>query len=283
VIEKLGSGGMGVIYRAEDLTLGRQVALKFLPLPSSEAGPQMLSRFRREARAASALNHPNICTIHSVEDFAGQPVIVMELVEGETLAERLARGPLLLEKALPLAVQMAGAMAEAHGKGIVHRDLKPANIMLTKAGVKVLDFGLAKVEGAVPSGEDPPSQAGAILGSWHYMSPEQVQGKEADGRSDIFSFGCVLLEMLTGERAFPGDTAAGVMSAILTKGPDERFQSVRDLAFRSGRAFRRLRTSACAAVGWRAATTGLANGGGRDLRPDGGSRRPVGRPAVAIP
>ncbi len=260
VIEKLGSGGMGVVYRADDLKLGRQVALKFLPLPASESSPQTLERFQREARAASMLNHPNICTIHGVEEFAGQPVIVMELLEGETLAERLARGPLPLERALPLAIQMAGALAEAHHKRVVHRDLKPANVMLTKSGVKVLDFGLAKVERAVAVGENSPTQTtqvGAILGSLHYMSPEQVQGKEADARSDIFSFGCVLLEMVTGERGFTGDTAADLMSAILTKDPlervasattvspaihrilrhclekdpDERFQSARDLAF----------------------------------------------------
>jgi serine/threonine protein kinase/dipeptidyl aminopeptidase/acylaminoacyl peptidase len=246
---------MGVVYRAEDLKLGRQVALKLLPLPASEAGPQMLDSFRREARAASVLNHPNICTIYGVEEFAGQPVIVMEQLEGETLAERLARGPLPLGKTIPLAIQMAGALAEAHGRGVVHRDLKPANIMLTKSGVKLLDFGLAITEGSATLREEAALQAGTILGSFHYMSPEQVQGTEVDGRSDIFSFGCILLEMLTGERAFRGDTAAEVMTSTLTKDPlecvidrlspaarrilrhclekkpDDRFQSARDLVF----------------------------------------------------
>jgi serine/threonine protein kinase/DNA-binding winged helix-turn-helix (wHTH) protein/Tol biopolymer transport system component len=260
VTGRLGSGGMGVVYRADDLKLGRQVALKFLPILASEASPQVLERFQREARAASALNHPNICTIYGVEEFAGQPVIVMELLEGETLAARLARGPMPPEKALPLAIQIANAMAEAHHQRIVHRDLKPANVMLTKTGAKVLDFGLAKLERAVAVGDDTSTQTtqvGAILGSLHYMSPEQVQGKEADARSDIFSFGCVLLEMLSSEQAFTGDTSADVMSAILTsdpfervasaatiapalhrilrhcleKDPEERFQSSRDLAF----------------------------------------------------
>jgi len=260
VIEKVGSGSMGVVYRADDLKLGRQVALKFLPLPASAVSPLMLERFQREVRAASALNHPNICTIYGVEEFAGQPVIVMELLEGETLAEQLARGPVPPERALVLAIQIANALAEAHRQRIVHRDLKPANIMLTKSGAKVLDFGLAKVERAVAVGEDTSTQTtqvGAILGSLHYMSPEQVQGKEVDARSDIFSFGCVLLEMVSGERGFTGDTAADLMSAILTKDPlervasavtippaihrilrhclerdpEERFQSARDLAF----------------------------------------------------
>ena len=260
LIGKLGKGGMGVVYRAEDLKLGRQVALKFLSAPVAEASSQMRSRFQREARAASALNHPHICTIYGVEEFAGQPVIVMELVEGETLAVRLARGPLPLEAALPLAIQIAAALAAAHRKGIVHRDLKPANVMLTKTGAKVLDFGLAKIERSVPAEEETATQntqAGAILGTLQYMSPEQVRGQEADARSDVFAFGCVLLEMLTGARAFSGGTTADLMSAILTKdplkptasvtplppalerilrhclekSPDDRFQSAADLAF----------------------------------------------------
>jgi DNA-binding winged helix-turn-helix (wHTH) protein len=258
LIEKLGSGGMGVVYRAEDLKLGRQVALKFLPLPAKEASPPMLERFQREARAASALNHPNICTVHGVEEFVGRPVIVMELLEGETLAERLTKGRLTLEKALPLAIQLATALDAAHSKGIVHRDLKPANVMLTKSGLKVLDFGLAKMAQAI--GEDETAtevtEAGTILGTWQYMSPEQVQGKDADARSDLFSFGCVLLEMLTGTRAFAGDTPAHLAAAILTedplasagatpfspamagvirhcleKSPEDRFQTARDLVF----------------------------------------------------
>ena len=251
---------MGVVYRADDLKLGRQVALKFLPLAAREAPSGLLERFQREARAASALNHPNICTIYGVDEFAGQPVIVMELVEGETLQARLAKSPLTLEKALPLALQLAGALDAAHRKGIVHRDLKPANIMLAKSGVKVLDFGFAKVERAMAGPTETMTevtQAGTILGTWQYMSPEQAQGKEADARSDIFSFGCVLLEMLTGKRAFTGDTPADLISAIMTRDPlasaplaathppamasvirhcleksaEDRFQSARDLVF----------------------------------------------------
>ncbi|HEX4803613.1 MAG TPA: protein kinase, partial [Myxococcaceae bacterium] len=254
ILNKLGAGGMGVVYRAEDLTLGRQVALKFLPSATGGLAESltesMIRRFEQEARAASALNHPNICTIYGFEAAAGQPVIAMELVEGETLAARLAKRPFPLAQAISLATQITGALAEAHGKGIVHRDLKPANLMLTKAGVKVLDFGLAKVE-RIALGDPVP---GAMMGTLHYMSPEQVQGKEADARSDIFTFGLVLYEMLAGRRAFEGDTPAGVMAAILereapslgsaapaavdlvlrrclAKDPEERWQSARDLGF----------------------------------------------------
>ena len=251
VIDRLGGGGMGVVYRAEDLKLGRQVALKFLPQELAR-DPVALGRFQREARVASSLNHPNICTIYGVEECAGQPVIAMELVEGESLEARLARGPIPLEKALPLAIQMAGALDAAHRKGIVHRDFKPANVVITKSGAKVLDFGLAKMERAAAAGADavPVTQEGVILGTLHYMSPEQVQGKEADARSDIFSFGLVLHEMLVGRRAFHGENTAAVMAAILTaeapeikdpavmapvlqrclaKDPEERWQSARDL------------------------------------------------------
>jgi serine/threonine protein kinase/formylglycine-generating enzyme required for sulfatase activity len=212
VIEKLGSGGMGVVYRAEDLKLNRQVALKFLPLPVAEASPQMRERFRREARAASALNHPNICTIYGLEEFAGQPVIVMELVEGEPLTARLAHDRLTLEQALTLAVQVAGALDVAHRKGIVHRDLKPSNLMVdARDHVKVLDFGLAKL--TEPSTDE--SAAGAVFGTVAYMSPEQAEGKPVDARSDIFSFGLVLYEMVTGHRAFEGESAASILAALM--------------------------------------------------------------------
>ena len=250
ILNKLGEGGMGVVYRAEDLTLGRQVALKFLPSAGGDLTESMIRRFEHEARAASALNHPNICTIYGFEEAAGQPAIVMELVEGETLAARLVRGPSPLAQAISLATQITGALAEAHRKGIVHRDLKPANLMLTKTGVKVLDFGLARIE-RIALGDPMP---GAVMGTLHYMSPEQVQGKEADARSDIFTFGLVLYEMLAGRRAFEGNNPAAVMAAIvereapslgsaipaavdlvlrrcLAKDPEERWQSAGDLGF----------------------------------------------------
>jgi serine/threonine protein kinase len=217
ILERLGAGGMGVVYRAEDLKLGRQVALKFLPGPAGELPQSTLQRFDREARAASTLNHPHICTIHGLEDLGGQPAIVMELVEGETLAERLSKGPLLRTEALRLAIQIASALAEAHRKGIVHRDLKPTNIMLTHSGAKVLDFGLAKVETHLAPVDECVTIEGTILGTLHYMSPEQAQGKEADVRSDIFSFGVVLHEMITGKRAFEGANPTRVIAAILER------------------------------------------------------------------
>jgi Tol biopolymer transport system component/DNA-binding winged helix-turn-helix (wHTH) protein len=194
-IGELGRGGMGVVYRAEDLRLGRQVALKFLPFHVEKCPQAMRERFQQEARAAAVLNHPNICTIHGVEELAGQPVIEMELIEGETLAAHLARGPLPIGKALAAAIQIAAALEEAHRKGIVHRDLKPANIMLTPAGVKVLDFGLAQVERPTATGD-----GGA--GTPRYMSPEQASGKTVDSRTDIWAFGLVLFEMLTGKPLF---------------------------------------------------------------------------------
>jgi serine/threonine protein kinase len=254
VMQKLGSGGMGVVYRAEDLKLGRQVALKFLPRELvTDAGA--LGRFEREARAASSLNHPNICTIYGLEECDGQPVIVMELLEGETLEAILSRGALPVDRAVSMAIMMAAALDAAHRKGIVHRDLKPGNVMVGTFGLKVLDFGLAKMEGPVVlTLESPPhaTQRGSILGTLHYMSPEQVQGKDADASGDIFSFGVVLYEMLAGRRAFDGPNTARVMASILTldpkpidrpippalelvvrrclaKEPEERWQTARDL------------------------------------------------------
>src|SRR5215471_5197195 len=197
VIERLGVGGMGVVYRAEDLKLGRQVALKFLP-PELAGDPVSLRRFEREARTASVLNHPNVCTVYSVEECAGQPAIVMELLEGETLEQRLKGGPLGVDRALALAIPIAAAMEAAHRKGIVHRDLKPANVVITETGVKVVDFGLAKPVNAAPG----VTQHGAILGTPSYMSPEQMLGQEAGVLSDIYSFGVMLREM-TGESVAP--------------------------------------------------------------------------------
>jgi eukaryotic-like serine/threonine-protein kinase len=229
VLDKLGSGGMGVVHRADDLKLGRQVALKFLQFPADELPDSVLERFEREARAASALNHPNICTVYSVDNFAGQPVIVMELVEGETLEARLARGPLRQSEAIALAIQIAGVLAEAHRKGIVHRDLKPANVMLTKSGVKVLDFGLAKMERPVVESDQSIHQDGRIIGTLRYMSPEQAQGKETDARTDIFSFGVVLQEMLGGTTPLDPPALNRIVQRCLAKDPDERWQSAADL------------------------------------------------------
>ncbi|HLK64815.1 MAG TPA: protein kinase [Bryobacteraceae bacterium] len=218
VIEKLGGGGMGVVYRAEDLKLGRHVALKFLP-PELVGDANALSRFHREARAASALNHPNICTVYGVDEHCGQPLIVMEMVEGETLESELSRGPLPASKALALAIQIADALHAAHQRGVIHRDLKPGNILVTRSGVKLLDFGLAKICHAGDGSQV--TRERAILGTLHYMSPEQVQGKDAGAASDIFSFGLVLYEMIAGKRVFPGENSAIVMSAILTGEPPE--------------------------------------------------------------
>jgi DNA-binding winged helix-turn-helix (wHTH) protein len=236
VLERLGGGGMGVVYRAEDLKLGRQVALKFLP-PELVSDPVSLGRFEREARTASALNHPNVCTVYSVEECANQPVIVMELLEGETLEGVLARGALAHGDALRFANQVAGALDAAHRKGIVHRDLKPGNVILTTAGVKVLDFGLAK-NARLAAREV--TQAGAIVGTLRYMSPEQLRGNEADARSDIHSFGLMFYEMLTGNPAVEGQTPAlehaaiggalrQVLARCLAKDPEDRWQTARDL------------------------------------------------------
>jgi DNA-binding winged helix-turn-helix (wHTH) protein/predicted Ser/Thr protein kinase len=253
VLERLGVGGMGVVYRAEDQKLGRNVALKFLPEALAK-DPAALARFRREAQAASALNHPNICTIYGVEECDGKPVIVMEYIEGESLESMLKRGPIPVDRALGMAIQIASALDAAHRKGIVHRDLKPGNVFANWSGVKVLDFGLAKMERPPALGFEPPhvTREGAILGTLHYLSPEQAQGEPAEPRSDIFSFGVVLYEMLAGRRTFDGPNAAKVMAAILAlepaplggavppalelavrrclaKHPDERWQSARDL------------------------------------------------------
>lgn len=217
ILEKLGGGGMGVVYKAEDLTLGRPVALKFLPEELSR-DPQAMERFRREARTASALNHPGIVTIHEIgEDPAeGRAYIVMEYVEGQSLRQALAPGALPLDRALEVACQAAETLACAHEHGIVHRDLKPDNIMLAATGhAKVLDFGLAKL--IQPPGEETReavTRPGTVMGTVTYMSPEQVSGEPADYRSDIFSFGLVLFEMFTGRRAFAGK-AVDVMHSIV--------------------------------------------------------------------
>jgi hypothetical protein len=256
---------MGEVYRARDTRLDRIVAIKILPAQLS-SDPARKQRFEREAKAISGLNHPHICTLYDVGRQDGIDYLVMECVEGETLAKRLEKGPLPIEQVLKFGAQLADALDKAHHNGIAHRDLKPSNIMLTSAGAKLLDFGLAKPAGPFASGatlttaatqSTPVTAEGSIVGTFQYMSPEQIEGKELDGRSDVFSLGSVLYEMLTGVRAFPGKSQLSVASAILekepapiitlkpltppaldhtirrclAKDPEERWQTARDLQF----------------------------------------------------
>ncbi|HEX4438802.1 MAG TPA: serine/threonine-protein kinase, partial [Thermoanaerobaculia bacterium] len=230
VVAQIGAGGMGEVYKARDSRLERTVAVKVLPQHLSTSA-EVRQRFEREARTISQLSHSHICALYDVGREGETEYLVMEFLEGQTLSDRLARGPLPLPQTLRIAVEIADALDKAHRQGIVHRDLKPGNVMLTKTGVKLLDFGLAKAMAAAPqsgatslptvmgSRDANLTQEGTILGTFQYMAPEQLEGREADGRTDIFALGCVLYEMATGRKAFSGASQASLISSIMKEEP----------------------------------------------------------------
>src|SRR5271169_4895004 len=264
ILSAIGAGGMGEVYKARDTRLDRIVAIKVLPTHLADRS-ELRERFEREARTIASLNHPHICTLHDVGHQDEIEFLVMEYLEGETLAQRLAKGPLPLEQVLQYAIEISDALDKAHRKGVTHRDLKPGNIMLTKSGSKLLDFGLAKLKqeaspanvslSDLPTAKDPLTAQGTLLGTLQYMAPEQLEGKEVDARTDIFAFGTVVYEVATGKKAFEGKSQASVISAIMSsdpppmsslqpmtppaldrvvkkclrKDPDERWQNVRDV------------------------------------------------------
>src|SRR5438093_4456906 len=229
ILGAVGAGGMGEVYKARDTRLDRTVAVKVLPTDLS-ASPEARQRFEREAKTISQLSHPHICALYDVGSYEGTEYLVMEYLEGETLSDRLARGPVPLEQALRHGMEIADALDKAHRQGIVHRDLKPGNVMLTKSGVKLLDFGLAKLRqresepliwavSALATRGTPLTGEGTILGTLQYMAPEQLEAREADSRTDIFAFGAVLYEMTTGRRAFAGTSQASLISSIMGSEP----------------------------------------------------------------
>ena len=228
ILSSIGAGGMGELYRARDTRLDRIVAIKVLPAHLADRS-ELRERFEREARTIASLNHPHICTLFDIGQQDGVDYLVMEYLEGETLAQRLLKGPLPLEQVLQFAIEISDALDKAHRKGVTHRDLKPGNIMLTKSGTKLLDFGLAKLKQEVapanaqfsqlPTANDPLTAQGTIVGTLQYMAPEQLEGKDVDARTDIFSFGAVVYEMATGKRAFEGKSQASLIAAILEREP----------------------------------------------------------------
>src|SRR5246127_4793777 len=228
ILSAIGAGGMGEVYRARDTRLERIVAVKILPDHLADRS-ELRERFEREARTIASLNHPHICTLFDIGQQDGIDYLVMEYLEGETLARRLQKSPLPLEQVLQYAIEIADALDKAHRKGVTHRDLKPGNIMLTKSGTKLLDFGLAKLKQEVapanvqlsqlPTANDPLTAQGTIVGTLQYMAPEQLEGKEVDARTDIFAFGVVVYEMATGKKAFEGKSQASVIGAILETDP----------------------------------------------------------------